>query len=116
MGVPTALTLSVTGSPSLTVSEENLSTNLGATTNSFSITFSVHYRHVKPVYVSNAGYYTTYLSLRYGYLFCNLSSITIIDFNTAYALGINFSLARCDYKVLEIELIDLYVLFQIQKP
>lgn len=41
-GVPTALALRTTGSPSLTLTVVNLSTNLGATTNSFSITFNLH--------------------------------------------------------------------------
>lgn len=41
-GVPTALALKDTGSPSFTVTVVNRSTNFGAITSSFSMTFRLH--------------------------------------------------------------------------
>jgi len=46
-GVPTALALRTTGSPSFTWTVVKLSTNLGATTCSFSITFKLHCNNTK---------------------------------------------------------------------
>lgn len=46
--MPTARALSTTGSPSLTVTVVNRSTNLGATTSSLSITFKLHWKEVSP--------------------------------------------------------------------
>lgn len=50
IGVPTALALRTTGSPSFTWTVVKRSTNLGATTCSFSITFKLHCNNTKGNY------------------------------------------------------------------
>ena len=47
-GVPTARAMKTTGSPSFTFVVVNRSTNFGATTCSFSITFKLHWNEVSP--------------------------------------------------------------------